>query len=420
MKLPVTLRGTLVVLCAGYLLWGPAQSSADIVAATLAASTLGIWFLLQLITILKGYQLKKSLTASVHAPEERIFSNSNITSVLKLSPISIPPLYSLSAKIIFSEDSIQTTTFQLKGSSDKARLITENLVFPHRGEWKVEKILFSFEDLFGLSKLSWEIQTHSAAFRIFPKRKLFQALPILSSSQTVGDTIQSHQERTGDPFDLKKYHPSDGMRKILWKVYAKSGELISRHPERSMTPEGKVLIFAAATRRDDDTVSMALQYMESLDELDLDVYFASLGLKKSEQQIAITPDQAENQALQTAFEANFKPEEALIRDVQELVDFTNNSSDSSTISHLLVFTSEQSAREVGSIEALQALGNYLNLQQIQPIFIIREEKQSPSKSSRSKFHHFIYDETTPELNNPEHFPRFLKDCAEADWEVIMQ
>jgi len=102
--------------------------------------------------------------------------------------------------------------------------------------------------------------------------KRADSVPVLTSSYRAGDLISDANERRGDPFDLKPYHPSDGIKKILWKVYAKTGELISRHPEQSMTPEGQVFIFSVNNVEDDHVCGAALDYTKKLEDLSLDVF----------------------------------------------------------------------------------------------------------------------------------------------------
>ena len=97
-----------------------------------------------------------------------------------------------------------------------------------------------------------------------------------------GDELTAQEERLGDYYDLKKYHPSDGAKKIVWKIYAKTKNLVSRHPEQSSSPSGEALVYCLAEKQDDETARRCLNYLEQIDNHDLQIAFDCLGNRHGE------------------------------------------------------------------------------------------------------------------------------------------
>jgi hypothetical protein len=69
------------------------------------------------------------------------------------------------------------------------------------------------------------------------------------------------------------------MKRILWKVFAKRGELIARHPERSVSPEGHLLGFVLARRSDDGLAAWATAYLSAAEAQGITVSCGCLGMR---------------------------------------------------------------------------------------------------------------------------------------------
>ncbi|RMG45181.1 MAG: DUF58 domain-containing protein [Acidobacteria bacterium] len=67
---------------------------------------------------------------------------------------------------------------------------------------------------------------------------------------------------TGDRVDSRTYTRSDPARFILWKVYARTRELMVRVPEPARSPERAPLIFLAAGREDAPAAALVLLLLE--------------------------------------------------------------------------------------------------------------------------------------------------------------
>lgn len=143
--------------------------------------------------------------------------------------------------------------------SPESEILQFSIFTPHRGEWLLDGVRFEIQDKLRLFSATITIPIKTSVVSRVPSVDT-RPLPILSSSIIPGDTYPLSTERLGEPFDLRPYQPGDSMKRILWKTFARSGELITRQPEFSHAPEGEVLIFCAARKSDDYLAALSLKY----------------------------------------------------------------------------------------------------------------------------------------------------------------
>lgn len=100
-------------------------------------------------------------------------------------------------------------------------------------------------DVLGLWRLSWRI-VETVPVRVLPATGRLEAAE-LESCLASGDVLpHPFGPAEGDRVDARPYTPSDPARMILWKVYARSRELMVRTPEPARAPERAPLIYLVA------------------------------------------------------------------------------------------------------------------------------------------------------------------------------
>jgi len=435
-KYPLTLRGTLALITGVYLFLGPAQYAADLVAGLLGLTLIVVGILLSVIAIIFGLIFKRKLKPTVHSPQEskqgEQVSGQPIKIVINVGKLSVPSLFLLKLKLVFEKSDLTPSTHELIGQAKKDRLLVEEITFPHRGNWIVTNIQATFTDRFGLTTISWNMPLSDMAIRIAPSGDTNSYIPIISSSQRAGDELEHPLERTGDPYDLKPYHPSDSMRKILWKVFARSGELISRHPEKSMTPEGKVVIFVLADRHDDQTCQMALQYIERLQSLSLEVWAGCSGISKSSLDLGRDLNSTKELLIDTAWDSNWAQREGETSNTETDLEYLLASlpQNSSQLSSMLIFASRTAISSDDAVKSLSNIGSYLSSIGIEPIFCIEASKDtlqdtnspilaSALASSPRLRAFFLGEKLDPRQEAIKYYPNFIKICAQTNWQVII-
>ena len=426
---PLTIRGTLIVLAGIYLFLFPAQNSADLVASLLGLTIVIFGILLPIVTIAFGLILKRRTSVQIIGPDEIIISNTLAKVGIRTSVLSVPPLYSLKIKMHFLNTGLEASTHELIGSSSKERRFIETIKFPHRGNWEVKELALNFGDNFGLSSVSWKIPLTNCTFRVYPGGEHQRQIPIVSSTQRSGDELEHPTQRTGDPLDLKPYHPSDGVRRILWKVFAKSGQLITRHPEKSMTPEGKIFSLILAGPKDDSSCQMALNHLTKIEELSLENWSSCLGTRVEGLKPQSGVDAVADLAIDTAWAAQkLINTNSIANSIKTEIQYllSNIPSDNSELSSIYLFIGKSILSSEQHLRDLKEVGSWLNSRHIDPIFCVEEQELrsntlNPTQTKMDFFKKIFFDSPKSELDIEalKYYPEFLKICAQTGWQVIV-
>lgn len=396
-------RGFSLAILALLLFIGPATQESDIIASVLSFAFAAVLILLPVLTVAQGLRLKKTLGATLVAPDA---SNSALVAgrpselLLNVSGISLLPFYSLRIELCFNNPNVTGPEHRLLGGSPVSRKLPHNAIFPHRGIWKVEEFSIRLEDKLGLSYLSWILPTQEQQlFVVAPAPATPQHLPPLSSSERPGDLLSDSKQKLGDPFDLKRYHPSDGIRKVAWKIFARTGELITRHPEPSMTPEGLHIVYIVCDPEDDYCASVALHHCRSIEDLGLKIIAGCDGALDSP--TAHSSDEVEAMLIRSVWNSELKQESFTAFIARAKVELGQ-----SQLSRVLVLVPEGSLREDHIIEHVQQIGTQLEQLAAKPVFAIIK---------KSEFHAINVDESRNALNR-----WFLQNTSENKTQVLVR
>ncbi|MCB0319330.1 MAG: DUF58 domain-containing protein [Bdellovibrionales bacterium] len=306
----LTLRAYAVLLIVVFLLTGPVPDHADLFAAVLGYSLVIITVLAVAATFIVGWWFRTKLSLSF--TYDLLSSNSYMpTSGMPISIFfrvkgpSLPPLFGVSLTPHFTAP-LQLATWKISGSL-LGEPLRQEVTFPHRGVWELLHVTLELRDYFGFSRFVWSYRFpgNPPSLNVAPPVMQPRPIPAFTAQTTSGSELTELQRTEGEPFDIKRYHPSDGIRRILWKTYAKTGELLSRHPEPSMTPEGTVAIYLLCRTIDDRLAGIALEYLRELEDADFDLLVTGDGWHSlPEAQVANSMETARNALIQTAWVAD--------------------------------------------------------------------------------------------------------------------
>jgi hypothetical protein len=132
----------------------------------------------------------------------------------------------------------------------------ERVVFPRRGHWlKVERE-FWISDLFGICRIRF---THESNIDLLVEANTGKLeAPIFAlGMQDGGDIAHPMGKPYGDRVDIRAYAPGDPVRYILWKIYARTGELVVRNPEKALQPAERILAYLISSNRDSASAGAA-------------------------------------------------------------------------------------------------------------------------------------------------------------------
>jgi hypothetical protein len=420
---PLSGRSLAILVFTLYLLLEPITLGADIVSAALAYGILALLFITTIVLAIHYYLLKRGLSIEVLPPHTAAVSNQEARLILRLSPLRIIPGCHLDLALEMEHAGASVPTVRISGFTTTEHRCLADIIFPHRGTWAVKGIRCTLIDALGLVRFSWSLP-QSFALEVLPPQTSDSKLPILSSTQRAGDLVLDTNNRNGDPYDIKPYHPSDGVKKIVWKAYAKRGELLSRHPEASMTPEGHVVIVVLAERTDDTTCSHALAYIRNLEKLALDIVVGCLGRKQ--RPVARTLATAESLLVESTWDTAALSLEQLQAEISSVVTECHAQHTGIAIAKILLFCSAEQAAGEGSRAALYDLGAWMEAQGIEPTFCLTAPERLLFEQRSSRFTEALVSLTLRPAAlqqkarvSASEYQLFLSECLRKQWEVYV-
>lgn len=280
---PLTFRGIIVSGLVYFCLIFLGSSKSDLVASVIGALLLISLFTFLSIIIPSAFIIKRRLKLENLGSPEKSISKTEGQIILSLSNFKVPPLFILKIERVFNASfgeylpsSIKTKSLLCTGSFIPSQNIMNSITFPHRGNFEQRYYNIELSDYFGLTKISWQV-TSTLSYAVYPAERTIEPLPLLLASSVSGDLTSATDIRSGDLFDTKQYYPGDSLKRILWKVYARSEELIVRHPEAAIIPEGELVAYTIAFAEHDNVASATLSYLKLVDSQNITFLAGSYG-----------------------------------------------------------------------------------------------------------------------------------------------
>ncbi|MGE0788685.1 MAG: DUF58 domain-containing protein [Sandaracinaceae bacterium] len=111
-------------------------------------------------------------------------------------------------------------------------------------------------DPFGLASVTLH-HTEAVGVRMLPSVGGLRSMHVVRT--LAGGSDLSHPEGTpeGDRLDLRQYAPGDPIRYVLWRVFARTRELVVRQPERALAAAKKTLAYLVAGSGDEPAAGAA-------------------------------------------------------------------------------------------------------------------------------------------------------------------
>lgn len=295
---PFSVRGLLALTLSLVSLKVFAFPESDLVATMIGGGLLGILTLCVLTLYFSRFRLGKSLSAQLRFDEHQALSKTPVPAGIILSGSHIPPFFSLKVRREFLHRGADSSLHLVKGKDNgEMRHLIDTVSFAHRGYWPVQRLALSLGDSLGLTRLSWTLAVESGV-EVSAATIPIRDIPVVAASARAGDQLSETRDRAGDLFDIKAYDPSDGVRKILWKTFAKSGQLVVRRPEPAVIPEGEVAIYLVAGIFDDHVAGALQSYLQQLEANQITILFGTDGLSgtnsRPETEVKITNDMAKD------------------------------------------------------------------------------------------------------------------------------
>jgi uncharacterized protein DUF58 len=128
------------------------------------------------------------------------------------------------------------------------------------GERVVRRVVVS--DAFGLCRVAFRSVT-TRKVRIVPGTGALRHVHVVRSIASGEDTYDPAGDPEGERVDTRGYAPGDPMRFVLWKVYARSRQLVVRTPERAFSVARETLAYLVAGDGDEAAAGAARVAVEA-------------------------------------------------------------------------------------------------------------------------------------------------------------
>jgi hypothetical protein len=420
-RTPLTARSFIFLLFCAYLFVGPVPQSSDIVAAALGCGLLALFLAIVIATLLQALYAQRRLALELYPPDEPITSGQSTRAVLKFSPLRLLPGMVLECRLACVHEGIAIPTIAMFKGLPADHRVAIDIIAPHRGNWDIHGVRCAVGDLTGFIRVSWTIPLDSSLI-VNPPNQPDTLLPLVSSTQRAGDMVTDAVHRLGDPFDIKPYHPSDGIKKIIWKAFAKRGELLSRHAEASMTPEGFVALFVVAQPTDDDVCGKALAYVNALTELKLDLLLSCEG--NNGRAPGRNVETCQELLIDSTWDAQRSSSASLASDLQSLFDACTQTGVAVTLRTIVVFCSGTRMAGPDGAELMRTISQWMEERQMQPVFFLTQPTLSADTNQSAwtrKARDILVEPVSPTNSqaSADRYQRFLSTCLSKQWEVFI-
>ena len=214
--------------------------------------------------LLLGYINKNRLRINLYTDRDALTAKQQEHIYLNIYNLTSFPIFKTRILILAEEEKDPIKSIVLYGSSssnDNGSLIP--LYFKHRGIWDLNHSKIFFEDIFSLFRYQITLPIN-LRLKVYPKNNKDHQSDEQTIATKSGENLSDIYKGEGDYIEMKPYDPSDGTKRILWKKYASSGELITRKPEKSVDPIDIVPIYLIADRGSDQLANQAIQLIKNL------------------------------------------------------------------------------------------------------------------------------------------------------------
>ena len=284
---------------------------------------------------------------------------------------------------------------------------------PHRGLWEVKECQVRIRCPLGLTSTSWHHQFKPAKIIRVDLRSETPDLELITSSSQPGDFEQSlDRTRGGDYYDLKPYYPGDNINKIVWKVYARSGELVTRVPEQTVSPETQTVIYVVARPGDDLVCANTLGYLELLERYRISF---KVGCYGSSNLPALTHSEARELLVNSAFSAHGSLSSWAESFIKQL--------DSRQLKEgrILILCQADFLINSEQNQALVELGEYFKRNRLTPVFgIIPPPGRIKSKENQASSLNSWFKNQPPQAApfvDYQTIEEFKESCFQRNWQV---
>jgi uncharacterized protein (DUF58 family) len=144
---------------------------------------------------------------------------------------------------------------ELRIIAERGRLV-EEVTGRRRGIVSGVARRFEVRDVLGLCAIAW-VWRDRQPLRFLPTVGALRNLEVVRGMSAGEDLPHPEAPAEGGPFDMRAYAAGDPIRFVLWKVFAKTRDLVVRTPERALAPARQTAAYLVTGHADEAAAGAA-------------------------------------------------------------------------------------------------------------------------------------------------------------------
>lgn len=253
-RFPLTLRGCIVLLGASAACFYYGYGELDLIFFGMGAISIALVLLSFLLTLIATALLHRHLKVKQESSSMQVDCEHWSTTSFRVPNLWFIPFASVDWTWIGPPSEVQV---------DNREGIHHERIRPRRrGISQAIVRRFDIGDVFGLCKITLE-RSQPADVQFIPSMGSLQQLHILRGLSAGDEIAHPDGPPQGDRHDMRHYVPGDPIRFILWKVFAKSRQLVIRTPEQAISRSRKTAVYMVPGTSDEASAGaarMAIEY----------------------------------------------------------------------------------------------------------------------------------------------------------------
>lgn len=251
---PFTLLGLAVLGAAAFALFQVGIKRSDLILLVLGLSALVVGALCLIATSITALVLYLALRKSVGNEKLGLECGFSTRSGFSLSSLWYVPFVHVGWSWIDPEAKVELVRHN--------RRLHEVVTPTRRGLCEEIHRRIDVGDAFGLTKISFRMR-EARSVRFYPSVGALRKMDVVRSIASGEDMPHPGGQPEGERADLRRYNPGDPVRFILWKVFAKSREVMIRTPERAIAPARQTCAYMVTGKSDEAAAGAARVAVES-------------------------------------------------------------------------------------------------------------------------------------------------------------
>lgn len=251
---PFTPLGLLVLAIAAYALFAVGIERSDLILLVMGAVALAVGALTLLAVVLTALGLWLRLRKVRDGDKLNMECGFSTRSGFSLSSLWYVPFVKLGWSWVTPEANVALVR--------QSRRLHEVVTPTRRGLCDQVVRRIDVGDAFGLTKISFTMREERVV-RFVPSVGALRKMDVVRSIASGEDMPHPGGQPEGERADLRRYNPGDPVRFILWKVFAKTREIVIRTPERAIAPARQTCAYLVAAPGDEAAAGAARVALES-------------------------------------------------------------------------------------------------------------------------------------------------------------